>query len=90
MDIQCINLSMKVTTQSWGNSLGLRIPAPIARETNLTQGSEVDLKVEKGCIVLTPLRRRRRHELRSLVAGITPENTPSGDPWGAPMGREIW
>ncbi len=81
---------MKVTAQLWGNSLGVRIPAPIARDIAIAPGSEVDLQVESGRIVLTPTRRRKRYKLKSLVAKIVPSNLPSGDPWGAPSGREVW
>ena len=83
-------LGMKVTAQLWGNSLGVRIPAPVARDTNLAHGSEVDLQVESGCIVLTPMRRVKRFGLKSLLAKITPANLPAGDIWGAPVGREVW
>jgi antitoxin MazE len=81
---------MKITAQLWGNSLGIRIPAPIARDTKLTRGSEVDLQVEAGRIVLTPLRRTRHFELKSLLAKVTAANLPSGDLWGAPVGKEVW
>ena len=81
---------MKITAQLWGNSLGFRIPAPIARDTKLAPGSEVDLQVEAGRIVLTPLRRTKRFELKSLLAKITSANLPSGDIGGAPVGKEVW
>ena len=81
---------MKISTQLWGNSLGVRIPAPVARETNLVHGSEVDLQVEAGRIVLTPLRRVKRFNLKSLLARITPANLPSGDIPGTPGEKEDW
>ena len=81
---------MKITAQLWGNSLGVRIPAPVARDTNLTHGSAVDLQVEAGRIVLTPMRSVKRFGLRSLLAKITPSNLPTGDIWGAPVGKEVW
>lgn len=81
---------MKVITQLWGNSLGLRIPAPVAREANLSHGSEVDLQLEGGKIVLTPLRQTKRYKLKSLLSQVTVENVPEADVWGAPVGREVW
>jgi antitoxin MazE len=83
-------LSMKITAQLWGNSLGFRIPAPVARETNLSHGSELDLQLESGRIVLTPRRRTKRYKLKTLLAKITPTNTPGSGIWGAPTGKEIW
>ncbi len=81
---------MKITAQLWGNSLGFRIPAPVARDTNLAHGSEVDLQVEAGRIVLTPMRRIKRFDLKKLLAKVTSANTRSGDVWGAPVGKEVW
>lgn len=81
---------MKLTAQLWGNSLGFRIPAPIARDINLAPGSEVDLQVEKGRIVLTPLRQKKRYKLKSLLTKVNSSNSPSGDIWGAPIGKEVW
>ena len=80
---------MKITAQRWGNSLGVRIPAPIARDTHLGHGSEVDLQVQGGRIVLTPMRRAKRFGLKSLLAKITPANSPTGDIWGASVGKEV-
>ena len=81
---------MKITAQFWGNSLGVRIPAPVARDMHLTNGAEVDLQVESGRIVLTPTRRVRRYRLKSLLPRISAANMPAGDVWGAPVGREVW
>jgi antitoxin MazE len=81
---------MKITAQLWGNSLGVRIPAPIARDINLAHGSAVDLQVEAGRIVLTPVRSSKRYLLKSMLAKVTPANTPTGDIWGASAGKEVW
>lgn len=81
---------MRIKTQSWGNSLGVRIPAPIARESLLTNGSHVDLRFENGSIVLTPVRCARRHDLKKLTDKISAKNLPGPEVWGAPAGKEIW
>jgi len=83
---------MKVKTQSWGNSLGVRIPAPVARETLLGDGSEVDLQLENGRIILTPVKRALRFNLKKLTDKISSKNLPDADAdvWGAPAGKEIW
>ena len=83
-------MDMKITAQKWGNSLGVRIPAPVARDMMLARGSEVDLQVESGRIILTPLRKPRRYSVKALVAKITPSNLPVVDGWGSPVGREVW
>jgi len=81
---------MKLKAQSWGNSLGVRIPAPVARETLLDDGSEVDLQVKNGCIILTPVKRILRFNLKKLTDKISAKNLPVTDVWGAPAGREVW
>ena len=81
---------MKVTAQHWGNSIGVRIPAHIVRETSLAAGQPVGLQLEGGRIVLTPMQEPRRFELKKLLAKITPGNLPHGDQWGAPVGKEVW
>jgi antitoxin MazE len=73
----------------WGNSLALRLPQPLAKELQLTEGAEVDLVVENGTLVIRP-RVRRRYTLEDLVAGITPENLHAEIDSGSPQGNEIW
>ena len=78
---------MKAQISKWGNSLGVRIPAPIAVELGLKEGVKVDLKVVGGELVL---KSSRRKSLRELLDGITPENLPEYVDWGHPMGKETW
>lgn len=40
----------------WGNSLGVRLPAAVARAANLHVGQRVRVEVERGRVVITPLR----------------------------------
>ena len=88
MHSHCLNTHITIRAQRWGNSLGIRVPAVVAREVGLTDGSSLDLKVEKGRLVLTPKRKRSR-SLKALLAGIKPSNLPSKDNWGKPMGKEV-
>lgn len=41
---------MKV--QKWGNSLGVRIPAPFAKQLNIEEGTEVELILEGEHILI--------------------------------------
>jgi antitoxin MazE len=47
---------MKVQVQKWGNSLALRIPKSFAVETGIENGSTVEVTLEKGAIVMKPVR----------------------------------
>ena len=39
----------------WGNSLGLRLPAAVAREAHLQVDQRVCLRVEQGRVVIIPV-----------------------------------
>jgi len=80
---------MRVRVQKWGNSLALRIPKSFAVETELDQGSEVDLTLEEGRLVITPLP-EPEVSLEELLAQITPQNLHSEVDFGGAVGRESW
>jgi len=77
---------MKVT--KWGNSLAIRIAAPLARRTRIAEGTEVEVTAASGRIVVTPARRECR--LEDLVQAITAENRHAEAQWGGPVGDETW
>lgn len=80
---------MQTKIQKWGNSLGLRIPKSFAEEAGVQAGSEVDLAVEKGELIVRPVR-RARYALKDLLGGVTPDNTHRELDTGPPVGREVW
>src|SRR5690606_40002453 len=49
--------NMRARVQKWGNSLALRIPKAVAEDTGLEQGSEVEMSLEDGQIVVSPVQR---------------------------------
>ncbi|MGH6925167.1 MAG: AbrB/MazE/SpoVT family DNA-binding domain-containing protein [Propylenella sp.] len=65
---------MQSHIRKWGNSLALRIPNAVAREAAVNDGKLVDISVENGRIVVTPVDATPRHSLDDLIAGITEEN----------------
>lgn len=80
---------MRAQVQQWGSSLALRIPNAFAAETALSSGSEVDLTLEDGRLVITPAG-RPRYTLDELVARITPENRHPEIDTGPAVGNEVW
>ncbi|MGM1050549.1 MAG: AbrB/MazE/SpoVT family DNA-binding domain-containing protein [Bacillota bacterium] len=72
--------------QKWGNSLGIRIPKALAMKVGLEEGSEIDLDVEDGHLVIKP----RTNTLEDLLSKITPDNLHSEVQTGEPQGRESW
>lgn len=81
---------MKTVVQRWGNSLAVRIPAHIARESHISRGTRIEVSIANGNLVLTPLSKRRSYSLVSLVRKITPANRHPEVDFGKPMGRETW
>jgi antitoxin MazE len=78
---------MTVTIQKWGNSLGVRIPKAIAHATHLEEGTEVELAVKNGKVVLKPV---EVPSLKELLSQITPGSRPAVVDWGRPVGKEVW
>ena len=56
---------MVTRVQKWGNSLALRIPQSFAMQAKVTAGTAVDIAVEKGQLVVRPV--RQRYRLRDLL-----------------------
>jgi antitoxin MazE len=81
---------MKTVVQQWGNSLAVRIPRHMARESHIGRGTHVEVSIANGKLVLTPLSKRRSYSLASLVKRITSANRHVEIDLGRPMGREVW
>ena len=71
-----------------GNSLGVRIPQPLANEVGFMVGTEVNIEVVNNTIVISPV--KRKYQLEDLLIGATPELISGEYDWGQPVGKEIW
>ena len=80
---------MRVSVQKWGNSLALRIPKAVAEESQIAQGSLVELRLRKGELVVKPLA-KPSYTLDELLAGVTDDNLHAEVDTGMPTGREVW
>jgi antitoxin MazE len=80
---------MRTKIQRWGNSLGLRIPRSFAEEAGIGVGSEVDLSIQDGDLLVKPAR-RRTYKLEELIRRITAKNLHGEVDTGGPVGREVW
>jgi antitoxin MazE len=72
----------------WGNSLGLRIPQPVASKVGFTAGTVVLIEVVNNTIVISPI--RKKYSLDELLEGVTPELIGGEYDWGTPVGKEVW
>ncbi|RAV19144.1 AbrB/MazE/SpoVT family DNA-binding domain-containing protein [Paenibacillus contaminans] len=73
-----------VKIHKWSNSLSIRFPKSLALKVGLIEGSEVDLDVENGHLVI----KARSAKLDELLAQVTPENLYNEVVTGEPQGRE--
>jgi len=78
---------MTVTVQKWGNSLGIRIPKAIAQNAKLGKGTQVEVSVERGHVVLRPV---EVPSLKELLSKVKPGSRPQLVDWGKPVGKEVW
>lgn len=79
---------MVTRVQKWGNSLALRIPRSFAVQAKVAAGTAVDIAVEKGQLVVRPV--RQRYRLRDLLKAVDARNPHAEVQTGRPVGREIW
>ncbi len=80
---------MQTRIQRWGNGLGLRIPRSLAQEAGVEVGSEVDLSIRGGELIMKP-GSRRKYQLSELLRKVTTKNLHSEAEAGTAVGREIW
>ena len=80
---------MRAKVQKWGDSLAVRIPSSLAKETRLSSGSSVDLSVRDGKILIQP-HAGRGTTLDELLGGITRQNIHPEVETGDAVGREAW
>lgn len=80
---------MRVRVQKWGNSLALRIPKPFAEETEVREGSVLDLSVTRGKLVASPIG-EAKFTLKQLLRRVSRDNLHSEIEFGAAVGREAW
>lgn len=78
---------MRATVKTWGNSLAIRLPRVIAEEVGLSADSPVEISVQDGSLVLSPLEGRRKR-LTKLVSMMTADSLHAPDDFGEPVGRE--
>jgi antitoxin MazE len=79
---------MKTTIQKWGNSLAIRIPKNITKETKVSEGSNINIITENGKKILNPT--TKEYSLKELLMKITNENIHLEVSSGNYVGGEIW
>ena len=78
---------MQTTIRKWGNSLAVRIPKAFVKEARVAYGSQVDLSVDDGKIVIDP-HAAQPYRLEDLLKGVTARNIHTEVDTGKAVGRE--
>jgi antitoxin MazE len=80
---------MKTRVQKWGNSLALRIPKSFAIEIGLQRETSVEVSLDDGRLVITPVS-GPKPTLKQLLAKVTQENLHHEVDTGTAAGNEVW
>ena len=80
---------MKAQIQKWGNSLAIRIPKSFAKESNIRNGTFVNLRVVRGNLIASPLE-EKEFTLKQLLSKINEDNIHREFDTGHAIGNEIW
>lgn len=80
---------MKSTVKKWGNSAAVRIPASVMDAMHLHLDEAVDVREEKGRIVIEPVR-QKTYVLDDLLKRITSKNLHEAVDFGSSEGKEVW
>ena len=80
---------MVTRVQKWGNSLGLRIPKSCAEEADISDGSQVDISVQNGDLLIHSVQ-RRKFNLDALLKRVNKNNIHEPIETDDPVGKEIW
>ncbi len=80
---------MIATVQKWGNSLGVRIPKPLAEDASLKEGVSVQMLVQNGRLVLEA-KKAPEYQFSVLLKAINRNNLHKEVDSGRPVGKEAW
>ncbi|RKT44344.1 AbrB/MazE/SpoVT family DNA-binding domain-containing protein [Thiocapsa rosea] len=82
--------SIVLDIKHWGNNLGVRLPATIARAAHLHADQRVNITVEGERVIITPIRDERL-TLEQRLARFDPERHGSeAMPAEKTLGAEQW
>ena len=78
---------MRIHVKKWGNSASVRIPSAVMQAANVRIDQPVDIREERGRIVIEPVRTPALN-LEKLIAGITDKTRHSEIDFGSAVGNE--
>ena len=82
------SLIAEQTIQAWGNGLGVRLTAKVAKAAHLAQGQPITIEVVEGGVLLRPAGKSRL-TLEQKLKLFDPALHGGEVMAGAPVGREV-
>lgn len=79
-------MAAKTRVATWGSSLAIGIPKPIAEQWGVQDGSAIEIVPEGDTLLL----RKRTYDLAGLLEQVTPDNLHGETYTGGAQGKEIW
>ena len=79
-------MAAKTRIATWGSSLAIRIPKPIAEQWGVQDGSAIEIVPDGDTLML----RKQVYDLTSLLDQVTPDNLHHEIDTGTPQGKEEW
>lgn len=79
---------MSITIKKWGNSQGVIIPTSILKQLGIEAGHKLDMYIENGNLVLSPVRKRVIFSEDYLIKNMSEYNSHA-DELAQPGGTEF-
>ena len=79
-------MGARTRVSRWVASLAIRIPKSVAEQGGVPEGTVLEVVLRRDALIL----RKRRYDLKDLVAGITADNRHGEVDWGRAEGAEAW
>lgn len=73
----------------WGNSLGFRLPAELAKQMKVCEGTEVTYRLDGERLIIEAAEQLPSFTEADLARAIR-KGKAAPDPFGKPMGKEVW
>jgi antitoxin MazE len=72
---------MQTALRKMGNSTGMIVPRSILGQIGVTTGAAMDLRVENGKLIATPIRTERRDGWASAAVAVAADDNKDGAAW---------
>lgn len=79
---------MYTTIQKWGNSQAVRLPKVILEMAELNENDKVQIKVQDGNLVITPIKKHKT--LQERIAEYKGDYKCNEWDTGKPVGKEVF